>query len=106
MYGLVRAMDWNETAPGVPGSHRNPFIMGEDRLKILVMDPGPVQISGISVNTEGEEGTYRMQGRVWQSMDMALGHVRIDESGTLLSIRKYQASACMWRPVIPMVWVA
>ena len=81
LYGLVSAMDGNETAPGVLGSRRNPFITGEDRLKISVMDSGPVQISGISVNTEGEEGTYRMQGRFWQSMDMALGHVRTDEQG-------------------------
>ena len=83
-YGFVNAMDRGETAPGVPGSHRNPFITGDDRLDMLVIDPGPVQISGTSINTDGDEDKYSMQGQFWQSMEVPLGHLRTDEQGRLL----------------------
>lgn len=83
-YGFVNAMDRGDAAPGVPGAQRNPFIVGDKRRDMLVIDPGPVSIEGKSTNTDGADTAYRMQGRFWQSLDVPLGHLRTDEAGRLL----------------------
>jgi len=83
-YGFVNAMDRGEAAPGVPGALRNPAIPHDKRADMLVIDPGPVTISGASVNTAGDDAAYRMQGRFWQKLDVPLGHLRTDEKGRLL----------------------
>lgn len=83
-YSFVNAMDRGDKAPGVPGAQRNAFIVGNKQREMLVIDPGPVAISGASVNKDGADSAYRMQGRFWQSLDVPLGHLRTDDQGRLL----------------------
>ena len=83
-YGFVNAMDRGDAAPGVPGAQRNAFIGGNKRAQMLVIDPGPLAISGTAVNAQGTDTAYRLQGRFWQSLDVSLGHLRTDDQGRLL----------------------
>ncbi|MBI5131178.1 MAG: hypothetical protein HZA66_17185 [Rhodopseudomonas palustris] len=83
-YGFVNAMDQGAAAPGVPGAQRNAFIGLDKREAMLCIDPGAVAISGTSVNGQGGDDKYKMQGRFWQTLDVSLGHLRTDDKGRLL----------------------
>lgn len=83
-YGFVNAMDRGAAAPGVPGAQRNAFIPAAKRAAMLAIDPGVVSISGASVNAQGTDPAFRMQGMFWQTLDVPLGHLRTDEQGRLL----------------------
>src|SRR5690606_24610146 len=58
----------------------------ELRERMLVIDPGPVKISGTRVNWEGDSPAHAMIGRFWDEIDVPLGQVRTDEKGRLLVV--------------------
>lgn len=83
-YGFNNPLDNKEVAPGLPGQRRNQFIMPVDRQEMLVIDPGPVSISGANINATGDAPPYRMVGKFWQTMTVKLGELRRDDAGRLL----------------------
>lgn len=83
-YGFSNAMDRHGEAPGIPGAQRNAAIPFDQREKMLVIDPGPRQISGAGVNAGGTDAAYSMDGKFWQKLDVHLGHLRTDENARLL----------------------
>ncbi|MEH2460281.1 LodA/GoxA family CTQ-dependent oxidase [Nostoc sp.] len=65
---------------GIPSAFRNKDIVGEDRTKKLVIDPGSRSISG--KNTQGKE--YYLSGGKFFDKEVPLGEIRTDEKGRLL----------------------
>jgi hypothetical protein len=86
-YGFSNPLDNGESAPGLPGKKRNDFIVDNaERAAHLVIDPGPRSISGQSVNPDGNDESFRMTGRFWQSLDVTLGDLRTDDGGRLIVV--------------------
>lgn len=86
-YGFNNPLDNGQNAPGLPTQKRNQFIQTQDqRERMLIIDPGPVSISGTQKNWDGEMPEYGMTGRFWQSVDVSLGQVRTDDAGRLLVV--------------------
>lgn len=86
-YGFVNPHDNGAHAPGIPTRMRNQyFTTAPQREKMLVIDPGPVTISGAGVNWAGDNPEHAMRGRFWDSVDVGLGQVRTDEAGRLLVV--------------------
>lgn len=86
-YGFANPLDNGEHAPGLPGRMRNQFFHSRElRERMLVIDPGPVKISGTRVNWEGDSPAHAMIGRFWDEIDVPLGQVRTDEKGRLLVV--------------------
>ncbi len=83
-YGFSNAMDRGDSAPGIPGAQRNAFIAPDKREEMLIINPGPVQIGGASVNAAGGDDQYKMAGQFWKKMAVPLGHLRTDDAGRLL----------------------
>lgn len=84
-YGFNNPLDNGEKAPGLPGQKRNQFITGDrDRADMLVINPGPKSISGVSTNQAGTDRAFDMVGRFWKKLDVKLGHLRTDAAGRLL----------------------
>ncbi|WP_211228968.1 CTQ-dependent glycine oxidase GoxA [Thalassobaculum salexigens] len=84
-YGFSNPLDNGAAAPGLPGRQRNRAYQSDaDRERMLVIDPGPVTISGTDVNAAGDLTDYRMVGRFWESLDVGLGQVRTDDKGRLI----------------------
>jgi len=83
-YGFSNAMDRGDITPGIPGAQRNNFIAGDKREEMLIINPGPVQISGASTNTGGNDDKYKMAGQFWKKLPVTLGHLRTDDAGRLL----------------------
>ncbi len=84
-YGFNNPLDNGDIAPGLPGQRRNNGIIGSrDRAAMLVINPGPKSISGVNVNSNGDDPAYRIAGRFWRTMDVTLGHLRTDAAGRLL----------------------
>ena len=83
-YGFINALDQGPAAPGIPGTQRNPLVLADRRDDLLVIDPGIVEIGGISANAAGKDPACRMQGRFWNTLDVDLGHLRTDDNGRLL----------------------
>ncbi|HZH17586.1 MAG TPA: CTQ-dependent glycine oxidase GoxA [Archangium sp.] len=84
-YGFNNPLDNGELAPGLPSQLRNQFITDDtQRATMLVINPGPKKISGISINAKGTTATYDMVGRFWGKLNVKLGHLRTDEAGRLL----------------------
>lgn len=85
-YGFNNPLDMGSLAPGLPGQRRNQFIGGADREKLLI-DAGPVRISGRGVNAGGGEAPYQMAGDFWVEpyrRRVPLGELRTDGEGRLL----------------------
>ncbi|EDP63893.1 hypothetical protein BAL199_14697 [alpha proteobacterium BAL199] len=86
-YGFNNPLDNGAVAPGLPGQQRNRYFTSPaDRERMLVIDPGPVEISGSKVNWDGDQGNYAMVGRFWDSTDVGLGQLRTDDSGRLIVV--------------------
>lgn len=86
-YGFFNPHDNGEHAPGIPGKMRNQyFTTVAQRERMLVIDPGPVTISGEHTNWNGDSVVHAMKGRFWDSVDVGLGQVRTDEAGRLLVV--------------------
>ncbi|MCK7612258.1 CTQ-dependent glycine oxidase GoxA [Roseibium sediminicola] len=86
-YGFNNPLDNGQSAPGLPTQKRNQFLQSQEkRERMLVIDPGPVTISGARENWEGDRPEYGMTGRFWQSVDVSLGQLRTDEAGRLLVV--------------------
>lgn len=83
-YGFSNAMDRHGQAPGIPGFQRNASIPHDKRADMLAIDPGPCAIAGTSVNADGSDKAYSMDGKFFQKLDVHLGHLRTDEAGRLL----------------------
>jgi len=83
-YGFSNAMDRGDITPGIPGAQRNNFIAPDKREEMLIINPGPVQISGASVNAGGSDAKYNMAGQFWKKLPVGLGHLRTDDAGRLL----------------------
>jgi len=86
-YGFFNPHDNGEHAPGIPGKLRNQyFTTTAQRERMLVIDAGPVKISGARTNWDGDRPEYAMGGRFWNTVDVGLGQVRTDEAGRLLVV--------------------
>ncbi len=86
-YGFVNPHDNGAHAPGIPTRMRNQyFTTTAQRERMLVIDPGPVTISGSRVNWHGDSAEHAMKGRFWDSVDVGLGQLRTDEAGRLLVV--------------------
>ncbi|MTI46055.1 hypothetical protein JM93_00299 [Roseibium hamelinense] len=86
-YGFNNPLDNGEIAPGIPNQRRNQFLQTqEQRERMLVIDPGPVSISGAGTNWDGGNPDYGMTGRFWDSVDVSLGEIRTDDAGRLLVV--------------------
>ena len=83
-YGFSNPLDLGADAPGIPGALRNQFIPLDEREQALVIDSGEVGIAGIGTNESGADDRYRLGGTFWNSMDVALGHLRTDDAGRLM----------------------
>jgi len=83
-YGFSNAMDRGDITPGIPGAQRNNFIAPDKREEMLIINPGPVQISGVSTNAGGNDDKYKMAGQFWKKLPVSLGHLRTDDAGRLL----------------------
>jgi L-Lysine epsilon oxidase N-terminal/L-lysine epsilon oxidase C-terminal domain len=84
-YGFNNPLDNGDIAPGLPGPRRNQGIVGSrDRAAMLVINPGPKSITGVNVNSNGNDPAYAMVGRFWRKIDVTLGHLRTDVAGRLL----------------------
>jgi hypothetical protein len=66
---------------------RNPDVSGSDR-NALVIDPGPVKITGISMN----DSSYNLMGN-FQGTSVQLGQLRTDAVGRLLVLPGFGVSA-------------
>lgn len=84
-YGFNNPLDNGELAPGIPGALRNPyFVSPAQREKMLIIDGGMTTITGSGTNPNGDEARYAMGGSFYDSVPVALGHVRTDDDGRLL----------------------
>jgi hypothetical protein len=93
-YGFINPLDNGKHAPGIPGKMRNQyFTTTAQRERMLVIDSGPVTISGTRVNWDGKSQAHTMVGRFWDSVDVGLGQVRTDENGRLLVVPANGVSA-------------
>lgn len=86
-YGFANPLDNAEHAPGLPGRMRNQYFHTEaQRERMLVIDPGAVEIGGVGVNRDGDSRDHAMVGRFWDAVEVGLGQVRTDEKGRLLVV--------------------
>jgi hypothetical protein len=84
-YEFFNPLDNGDLAPGIPGKRRNNSFKGsKEREKMLVVDAGLVNISGINTNSLGGEVKYACQGSFMQSTTVKLGELRTDSKGRLL----------------------
>lgn len=87
-FGFNNPLDMGEFAPGLPGKRRNEFFIGKER-EALEIAPEEVSISGISINTEGLDKNFKMDGTFWKSPNenkVSLGDVRTDDKGRLIVV--------------------
>ncbi|HYH13048.1 MAG TPA: LodA/GoxA family CTQ-dependent oxidase, partial [Thermomicrobiales bacterium] len=79
-YGFNNALDLGDDVPGIPGALRNQFVPLDDRERVLVIDTGDIGISGASANASGTDDQYRLAGTFWETLPVALGHLRTDDA--------------------------
>lgn len=84
-YEFFNPLDNGDLAPAISGKRRNNSFKGsKEREKMLVVDAGLVNISGINTNSLGCEGRYSCRGNFMQSTEVKLGELRTDSKGRLL----------------------
>lgn len=79
-YQFNSPMDMGAQAPGLSGQMRNQMIAGEER-KYLIIDPGPVTVTGILAQPAAMEGQFWLPPN---QTPVKLGELRTDEAGRLL----------------------
>jgi len=87
-FGFNNPLDMEKFAPALPGKRRNDFFVGKER-EALEIAPEEVSISGISINKEGVDERFKMDGTFWKYPNhkkVSLGDVRTDERGRLIVI--------------------
>jgi len=90
-YDFEQAFDIPESINGNPDhglpplvvGRRNANVTGADR-KQLTIDPGPREIGGRSVNRDGGDPRYQLDGGRFFEVGVPLGDVRTDDQGRLL----------------------
>lgn len=101
-YDFERAFDVPESIEGIPArgipplvvGRRNASVTGEDRRQ-LVIDPGPHEVSGRSVNHDGADPRYRFDTGHFFDVAVPLGELRTDEQGRLLVLGGHGASGSL-----------
>jgi hypothetical protein len=98
-YNFRQAFDVPESIEGFPDrgipplvvARRNAGVTGQDRGQ-LVIDPGPREISGRSVNHDGADPRHRLDTGHFFGVAVPLGELRTDERGHLLVLGGHGAS--------------
>ncbi len=90
-YDFEQPFDVPESIEGIPDHGIPPLVVGRRNARVtggdrrqLVIDPGPRQISGQSVNHDGADPRYRFDTGHFFSVAVPLGELRTDERGHLL----------------------
>ncbi|WP_435138905.1 CTQ-dependent glycine oxidase GoxA [Pseudopelagicola sp. nBUS_19] len=90
-YGFNNPLDNGDLAPGLPSQKRNQFfVSNQEREENLIIDGGKIGISGVGINSTGDNAAYAFEGVFWggqpDATKVRLGQLRTDDSGRLLVI--------------------
>jgi hypothetical protein len=81
--GAADALSQLETPDKNAWERRNVSIQGSERSRRLIIDPGPIVITGKGASSS-EAGEYEFIGKFQNATDVYLGELRTDDEGRLL----------------------